>query len=1129
MVRSDIKEVKIINNYIVYHLHDDTSNCNGYSDSCTSYKDYIKLAKTQKMKAIAFSNHCGIYDWVKKKQECDKAKIKYIHGIELTMCTAFENDERGYHIGLYAKNFDGVLELNLLQSKATSKGVNEDKTDRHFYYNPRISIEELMNTSDNLIVTTACLASILWQSIEKTKLIQQNKDISIEQKDEQIDFLYNQRSNLLIWMSKNNKRCFLEIQYHNCDSQKEYNKLLYDWSIQYNIPLIAGTDTHSLNKYKAECRKILQKSKDSYYGEEDEFDLTWKTYDELVEAFKVQNCLPEDVYMQAIENTNKFADMVEDFSLDKTFKYPNLYGDNVSELFKTKILSKYQEKANKKIIDKSNPKYKKNIKEEFLAFKNQGMESFLLFMSELVDYCNANDIPYGFCRGSVGGSTIAYMLDIIDVNPVIWDTVFSRFCNADRISLADIDIDFSPKDRVRVYEFIIKKFGNKNTAYIAQFGTLKDRGTIDVLTKGLDYTDLVAVAAIKDEFEKIFSEYSDIIQSEVNLEELDLDSSSVDFDNHDIYINQIRKEQAIKKANKLKQAFQTLKDNNKELFYYFDGLKNTIVSKGHHPAGIIGSPITLPDNLGVFYGDGKEDYPIATCAMKAVDSLNYVKFDILGLKNVGIIKDTYKYINSHYLKSHEINWNDREVWEDMITSPIGIFQFQGDFAFSLLKNFMPYKINDMSLVNASLRPSGKSYRDRLIAREFNINPSQEIDDLLKSNNGYLVFQEDTIKFLTDICGFSGSLADSCRRYIGKKLIDELDKMLPKILEGYCNKSNKPREVAEEEAKEFIQIISDSSEYQFGYNHSTGYSMIGYTCAMLRHYYPIEFVTAYLNNADNMDDIQQGTQLAKEKGIEIKPIEFGESIDRYDFDKSKNIIYKGIESIKYCNSKIAYELFGLNKQNKYTSFTELLIDIKSKTSVDARQLKILTILDFFRKFGKNKKLLNYIEIFDNFYERKQINKKDLEKLGLSESLIQKYSQKETAALYKELDIAGLVNELTNSLEDKTLSVKEQIKYEKEYLEYVIYTNPSVNEKFYAVIEFMTYNDKRKPYVTLKNIKTGIEMKTKIKDVQIFTENPFELFSILKVSRFRQQYKTKNIGGVWKKTDELEDILMDYEVY
>ena len=137
------------------------------------------------------------------------------------------------------------------------------------------------------------------------------------------------------------------------------------------------------------------------------------------------------------------------------------------------------------------------------------------------------------------------------------------------------------------------------------------------------------------------------------------------------------------------------------------------------------------------------------------------------------------------------------------------------FAFDLLNKYQPRRINDLSLVNACLRPSGASYRDRLIAGEFNHNPSKIIDDLLSQNNGFLVFQEDTIAFLQNICGLSGSDADNVRRAIGRKDKERLEKALPDILEGYCEKSPKAREEAEKEAREFLQIIEDSSNYQFG--------------------------------------------------------------------------------------------------------------------------------------------------------------------------------------------------------------------------------------------------------------------------------------------------------------------------
>jgi DNA polymerase-3 subunit alpha len=1098
-----------MNTYVAQHVHDDTSNCNGYADSCSSYKEYIKLAKKQGMKAIAFSNHGGIYDWIKKKQDCDKAGIKYIHGIELYLCTKLEADERGYHIGLYAKNLDGVKELNKMISLSTSKGKKEDKTDRHFYYNPRISIQELMNTSENIIITTACLASILWNKRND------NDGLVLS---------------ILEWMSKNNARCFLEIQYHSVQHQIEYNQLLYKWSKQYNIPLIAGTDTHSSSKYKAECRKILQISKDSFYGEEDEFDLVWKTYDELVECFEKQNALPKDIWLEAINNTNKFADMIEDFKLDRSFKYPNLYGENALVIWKQTIAKKLQNKFKRKIIDVNKiEEYKTKIKEEFDAMRKQGMESFMMFMSELVDYCNANEIPYGFCRGSVGGSEVAYITDITDVDPVRWNTVFSRFCNADRISLADIDIDFAPEDREKVYKFIINRFTPEKTAYIASFTTLKDRGTIDVLAKGLKYEDLDVVMDVKNQFDKLFDEYSKIINEEVNLEELDeVEAKSIDFDYHDIYCNRIRNGKALTRVNNLKKEFQTLKDNNKNLFYYFDGLKGTIIAKGNHPAGIIGSPITLADNLGVFYKDGDESQPVSVCAMKAVDSVNYVKFDILGLKTVGIIKDVYKYINSHYLKAHEIDWNDKKVWNNMINSNVGVFQFEGDYAFSLLKDFEPKFINDMSLVNASLRPSGKSYRDRLIKKEFNKNPSNQIDELLKDNYGYLVYQEDTIKFLTNICGFSGSLADTTRRAIGKKDIELLNQQLPKILEGYCEKSDKLREIAEEEANQFVQIISDSSEYQFGYNHSTGYSMNGYAETRLRTYYPLEFVTAYLNRAENTEDTNNGVKLANQLEISIKPISFGKSVAEYTFDKEEKAIYQGIAAIKYLNDKVPTELLELSKQKQYNTYIDLLQDIK-KTSINSRQLKILTGLDFFRQFGKNKKLLKIIDLFEDLATRKQINFKDIGKLNINEELLKKYSGKTTEALYKELDMIGYINEASALIEDKPLSIKEQVKFEMNYLEYVKYTNDSAGKDFFIIIKYETYKDKTKPYVTLRQIRTGQEIRTKIKDGKIFIENPFKLYDVLKIIEWKTQKKTKCVNGEWRKTDEDEQILYKYEVF
>lgn len=1163
--------------YTVYHCHSDYSNINGFADSCSKFSEYIKLAKQQGMKAIAISEHGNIGDWIKKKQECDKAGIKYIHGVELYLCNELSDDDRGGHIGLYAKNWDGVKELNKLVSISGIKGKLEDKSDRHMYYNPRISLKELMGTSDNIIFTSACLASPL------------NKWDSTERK--------NEFQTLIKWMIKNKHRCFFEIQYHNCESQISFNKKLYAYSKKTGIPLIAGTDTHSSSNYKAECRKILQKYKDSYYGEEDEFDLTWKTYDELVDAFKEQNALPENVYLEAIENTNVLADMVEEFTLDKTFKYPTLYGDNVREQWTQLIYSCFEEKKKNNQLklpskikkqceeyfsqyseiptdetereiyknyqseyewSKNNADeeviklYKSKIAEEFKVMCKLGMESFMMFMSELITWANNNNIPCGTGRGSVCGSVIAFITNITDVDPIVWNTVFSRFCNEDRISLGDIDVDFAGEDREKVYQYIIQRFTPKKTAYIAAFSTLKDRGCIDVLAGGLGYKDLDKVMEIKDKFDEYLKDYSKIVQAEVGLEELvengEIDSTAITFDNHSIYLSRINDDKIKKRLESIKKSYDSLIGQNQDLFYYLDGLKGTIVAKGQHPSGIIGSPITLADNIGLYYRDGDENLPISSCAMKAIDSLNYVKFDILGLKTVGIIKDACKYAGIPYPKSYKLNWNDYKVWKNMIEAQQGVFQMEGDYAFSLLKDFKPVTINHMSMVNAALRPSGKSYRDRMIAGIHNENPSEEIDKLLESNNGYLIFQEDTIKFLTDICDFTGSAADTTRRAIGKKDEKLLKEQLPKILDGYCNHSPKERSVAEEEAKQFIQIVQDSSDYQFGYNHSTAYSMNGYECVWLRTYYPLEFMAAYLNRAENKEDINHGIELANQYHITINPIKFGKSSAKYTIDKEHNAIYKGIESIKFCNSIIAEEMMELSKDKKYDSFIELLDDVLNNTSINNRQLKILTGLNFFSDYGKNKYLLNVIDIYNGIKIKpkgaksqktilpslrtcSQIKKDKLDeyaKYGLSEYLLQKYSGKETAKQYAQINNIGLLNEMIKRLPNESMSIQEYVRFEKEYLQYVTYTNENVADYYYIVVEYKTFKDETKPHLVLRNIKTGNEVKTRIKDGKIYRENSFGLFSVLRVNDFVQKPKKKPVNGKWVETDELEDLLVEYEV-
>ncbi len=1100
-----------IKNYTVYHLHTELS----LLDSATKFKDYIARAVELGQTALAFTEHGNIYQWVEKKMACDEAGLKYLHGCEVYLTekllhTDLRTGEQSkvrdnFHTILIAKNYAGLQEMNELISLSSRKD--------HFYYKPRITFDEFLGLSDNVIRISACLASPL------------NRMSITHPMYERLLRHYN----------------YLEIQAHNHPEQIAYNRHLAEMSKKYGIPLIAGTDTHSLNKYKAECRTILQLSKHIDFADEDTFDLTYKTYDELVQMFAAQDALPETLYLEAIENTNRMAESVEPFELDTSFKYPPLYGDRDKEVLHQVLSDNLQAKIEEGAITPEQVEpFKEAITEECRVFEKIDMSGFMLFMSEMVTWCKENGIPIGFNRGSCGGSRVACVSNTTDLNPETWHTVFSRFCNEDRKEIGDIDIDVSPSQRDLIYDYIINRFGQEHTAFILAIGTIKSKGCIDEICRALsvrwnkehqqdERAFRKALAALKDEKIKInfgdardgfsyyfFDEEGNLLfpdrmkdQSRADLiREFTKEYTRFKEENEKIFA---KNPWAGKTSTTIKKEFETnevaARKKYPEVFYYYDGLLDVAISQSMHPAGIVASPITLRDNYGTFISDGKE---ILQIDMDCVHEVSLVKYDILGLKNIEIIKDIYELMGKPYPKSHEIDWDDQDVWKDMLRSPIGIFQFEGDYAFQMLKQYEPHSIFDMSMITAALRPSGASYRDDLMQHKPHKNPSAIIDDLLKDNNGYLIYQEDVIKFLQQICGFSGSDADNTRRTIARKKPEDLEKILPDILNGYCEKSPQPREVAEQEAKEFLQIISDASSYMFGYNHSVGYCMIGYMCAYLRYYHPYEFITAYLNNANGEEDVKKGNELATLYGIRIVPPRFGLSKDKYLLNADEKVIAKGISSVKYMNADVANELYALAEAGKPKSFMELLMVLNEKTHLDARQRDILVKIDYFAEYGNSKELMRMVDLF-TFFKNGTMKKIPKDKLTSElEPVIAQYATDKTksgatAKNYTFTDLPGLLHHLEQMVKAMNISdfdLKSKMQNQLENLGYIdLTTNKKEDRRKLIVMDVFPLSSKKDKSIwgyalQVRSIGTGKVNRWTVYS-ELYARKPLKRFDIIQV--------------------------------
>ena len=955
-------------------MHDEYS----LLDSCTKAQDYIDLSVENGCKALSVSNHGKPLNWTETWAACKKAGIRYIHSVEIYLTEQLEPKTRdNYHTVLMAKNMEGVKELNSL----VSMSCEED----HFYYTNRISFDEFLNISDNIISTSACLASPL------NRLADDNPYY-----DKLVD-----------------KYDFLEIQPHNHPDQIRFNKRLFELSKKHNKPLIVGTDTHSSSKYKAECRAVLLKAKHKSYGDEDAFDLSFKTYDELVEMFRTQGAIPIDVCIEALNNTDLLYDMTEDIELDLSIKYPIIYGskEEDSQMFEKILYQKLQDKIDKGIIKPEfEAKYKTSLEEEIKVFRQLDMCGFMLMMADITKWCRANGINLGPGRGSVGGSRVAYILDITEIDAERWNTVFSRFANPNRVEVGDIDIDCVESDRPKIFEYITQRFGSEKTARVASFGTLQDKATIDEIGR-----------ALAIEWDEKYG------------------------DTHDAKENPYSLSRVAELKKKYEENPDEAKLSDKTLFYFFDGLVGTKISQSVHPAGLVVSPITLKDNYGVFDKDGDR---CLFLTMNEVHDLGLVKQDFLILKTVKVIEDVCKYIGKPYPHMWEIDFDDQDVWQDMRANMLCCFQFEGSFAADCFKRMGPTNLQEMALVNACIRPSGASYRDRLLARIPNKNPSEMIDNLLKDNLGYLVYQEDTIKFLQEICGFSGGDADSVRRGIGRKIKEVLDDAMPKILDGYCSKSDKPRDVAESEAKEFMQIIEDSANYQFNYSHAIAYCMVGYLCGYYRHYYPIEFLTSYLNNAANDEDIRMGTECAKRLGIRITMPKWGFSKGEYYFDKEQKVIAKGLSSIKGIGSKATDNLYKISRSRVFSGFTDVLMTILDNKLLDQGQLETLIKIDFFSEYGNQRELLFIKDTFFSLFkkgEAKKIRRETVENSPFMK-LIQTYSTDvnkdgSPSAFYTIVDmqsVLGGIDDVVRAAKMPDLTTIEKIKNFEEVTGYLGYT-------------------------------------------------------------------------------------------
>ena len=1045
-------------NYTILHLHSMLSNGVTNIDSVTPYDQYIDQAHEWGMTAMAFSEHGSVFQWVKKKLHMEELGMRYIHAEEFYLTSTLDKKIRdNYHCLLIAKNYDGVLELN----KLSSKSFNRD--DNSFYYVPRITIEDVKHTSDNIIVSTACLGGVLNKAPEPI------------------------RQDFFEWLCQHPDRCFLEIQPHISAEQKRYNQALWALSKRSGLRLLMCTDTHALNAEHVEGRKILQKAKSIHFDGEDEFHLEMLSYDELVRLCQLQNALPMDVYLDAIEMTNTVADMVEPFELDYSYKYPHLWGDDSEQVLRAKIADGIKWRG----VDKlpNHQEYLARIEYEMKAYIHNGAIDFMLLMEDIIAWCKTQDILVGYGRGSCNGSVIAYLLGITEMDSIKHGLNFERFMNTERVSLSDIDTDFPPSRINEVKQYIFNKHG-LYCSDIVTFNTIALKGAIRDVGRALEIP-LAEVANI---------------------------------------------------CNRVEQDEDGCRKQYPELFKYVDIVNGCVVSVGNHPCGMVVAGGSIDDRMGLFT-TSTDDVPISQINMKEVDLQNYVKLDLLKLDTIELINETCKLAGIERLTPDNIDINDKAVWDSIRDDTTAIFQWEGATGDRYIKQLLSEsniqkfrKISPnvdymtlLSIGNGAIRPAGASYRDDLANGVIRKSGNEAIDEFMKPTFGYLVFQCQIIQFLHQYCGYTMGEADIVRRHFAKKTGTEKD--VPQIKAGFAKTMAEQYGMSQDESDkviaDFIQVIMDASNYLFSLNHSQPYSYEGYVSGWLRYHYPLQFLTVALNiNQGKEEKTNALTAYAHKVGISIKPPKFRHSRSAYFCDAATNCIYKGLGSIKYMSEQVAEALYGM-RDMQFGNFIDVLFALQQiKDRPDSRQLDILIKIGYFEEFGPAKALLLGWGIFSKFCLSKKISLDKWDKMGYDIAILKANASNITEKTAGGLNNRGLILGILRSLKMPRTTIVDKLRWQAELLGYVDGSDPSrdVNEWLVLAVETTSYGT---VWLRLYNLAYGAERQYKV-DKRWATSHSCKAGDVLKVVLDDKPKFKKLDDGKFVKTGEVETIVKMFKI-
>ena len=947
--------------FVHLHLHTEYSMLDGMA----RIKEVTKKAKQLGMPAIAMTDHGNMYGAVAFFDACKDAGIKPIFGTEFYVCddltvhknVKIDDNDEGYkdrrHLVILVKNEQGYKNLCLLNAIAFRDG---------FYYKPRIDLKTLKEHSEGLICLSACIGGDIPQAI-------------LSHDDKKAEDL------VLFFKEVFKDDFYLELQNHNLEEQQYVNAKLKYFAKKYNVKTVVTNDVHYINKEDAVTQDVLMcvqtkvtvNATNRMRMPNHEFYL--KTYEELLEQF------PDDE--DALKTTIEIADKCN-YSLEYgKYKFPRYIPPN--DMSPIEYIRCLIDNGIKTKMGEETAEIRERIEMELSVIEKQGFIEYYLIVWDYINAARNMGISVGPGRGSGAGSLVAYLIGITDIDPLKYGLYFERFLNSERVSAPDFDVDFEDARRQEVIEYVKNKYGSNTVAKIVTFGTMAAKAVLKDVCKAMDVPFVESNALTKLLPKKV---------SNAGCKPVELNRPYIIKKAFGFYEPSAKelKEGITKEAFIVKELVELYNDNEKikQVVDVAMQLEDLPRQASTHACGVIIGHDILDKHMPL--SRNGEDITTQYTGVE-LEHLGFLKMDFLGLRNLSDIKLCIEYVKELHgvdVVFDRNGYDDKNVYDLISTgNTTAIFQIESNGFKDFLSRLKPTCLEDIVAAVSLYRPGPMDSIDKFIENKHNPEKVKYLhpllEPILKQTYGCIVYQEQVMRIVQDLAGYTLGQADMVRRMMGKKKVDEMKKeevtfifgkeesvdsngKVSRAIDG-CIKRGVPEDIAHKIWDE----MKDFAKYAFNKSHAAAYSMVTYQTAYLKCYYKVEFLTAVLNNRiTKIEEITNYISYAKSEKIQVLQPDINESVTYFSVDNG-NIRF-GLGGIKNVGLTAVDEIIkDRNEKGKFKSFEDFCL--RCSPYINKKLVESLIYAGAFDSFKINRSVL--IAVFEMVLERAQIINKGKE--------------------------------------------------------------------------------------------------------------------------------------------------------